>query len=519
MSDSTEAASSDTVRQFSREWWSNRPVTMPWCYDFCQPFYDEKPSRYSDDEFNHSIGIVFFNKPDGSIHPAGMVALEDGKFIFQYHPSYLADETLPAISEHLPKRKEAYEVEGRLQSFFDNLLSEGTLGKMQGKAIGQSPDSIDGDNENFKDRYHRMMMFGRDCPGAVWCTYIKIDPDLARIQHDALITESLRSRATIAGVQPKLLATMDDGQLRPTKYWETSSHIAKLNSEGHSFLPEREYMSFVATRALLPQDMTAQVHLTDLHLSNGDTHHVLAVKRFDRTEGDGRIHFEELNQLLRKSNKDRYNGHYDDLSTFIHKKMGQDGVKQVFARLISQFVLGNADSHFKNFAMFHDNASDTWKLTPSYDLAPSDMYGFKRLALLMRQSVPIATKRGRRRDNDDFIPNFVKRQPGEFDIDELDLKKLYELGHSMGLTIDEIKPILNDIILHIDDAKKAVMQDGSKELLQLDPATGKTLKEDFCRQIDVRSQRMFGFLMQYKPQPAQFADRDYDSGRSGMSGP
>ncbi|MDZ7763445.1 MAG: HipA N-terminal domain-containing protein [Melioribacteraceae bacterium] len=46
---------------------------------------------------------IYFNKT-----PVGILSRKNGKFIFRYYDSYLLDETKPAISLTLPKRKEEF---------------------------------------------------------------------------------------------------------------------------------------------------------------------------------------------------------------------------------------------------------------------------------------------------------------------------------------------------------------------------------------------------------------------------
>ncbi len=55
---------------------------------------------------------------------------DEGRYIFQYDSSYLADSSRKAISLSLPKRSEPYEAE-YLFPFFYNMLSEGSNKALQ----------------------------------------------------------------------------------------------------------------------------------------------------------------------------------------------------------------------------------------------------------------------------------------------------------------------------------------------------------------------------------------------------
>ncbi len=149
------------MRKFSPEWWQNKRVSHTWCHDFCTPFYLEDISLLNEETY-FSLAVVFFDTPNGNTIPVGFTAMQEGKFVFQYHPSYLADAMLPAISVTLPKRKERYEFADELPPFFDNLLAEGWFGKAQGAALKHNIEAIEHDVETIAERYHRMNMFGRD---------------------------------------------------------------------------------------------------------------------------------------------------------------------------------------------------------------------------------------------------------------------------------------------------------------------------------------------------------------------
>ena len=108
------------------------------------------------------------------------------------------------------------------------------------------------DNEILDNRYHRFMMFGRDYPGAVWATYIRVDPHISEEHHQYTIEAALRSRSSIAGMQPKLLGVADkNGKIHPANFWETSTHIVKLPPAVHMpMLMEYEYIRDVRLYAV-----------------------------------------------------------------------------------------------------------------------------------------------------------------------------------------------------------------------------------------------------------------------------
>lgn len=479
---------SGSPEKFSPEWWKSKDITHPWCHRFCTPFYENDPELLSNAKTQESLGIVFRNLPSGTIVPVGMLALKGENVVFQYHPSYLKSPHA-AISHTMPKREEPY-IDHNIPAFFDNLPAEGWFGKAQGKALGHDIENIDGDTEPLETRYHRLMMFGRDCPGAIWVTYVRNDPAISEEVFQDTVKAALQSRATISGVQPKLLAVMDGGKLRPTNYWETSSHIVKLPREdGYAHVVENEYMSIKATHLLLPEDKTVEAELTDLHLRDGSTRKVLAIKRFDRTESpEGKAHFEELNQLLGQHNHARYFGSYKQVADFIREKAGHEEVKVFYKRLLSQFLLGNVDNHLKNFAMFHDDGN--WKLTPSYDLAPSANY-------CSRGELALYTHGELSGTNDPRKKTTLKQNEYKLEYAQLDTKRLVIMGKTFGLSTEEIHQCMKGIVANIPKVKEAIMADPSKDLDCLMLNRRDRLRDDFCHRLDGRAQQLFGSMEKY----------------------
>ena len=513
----------DKPKLLSPEWWQQKDVSHPWCDRFCREFFEQDPKLRDDPKTYESVGVIFANRRNGDIVPVGITAIEDGNFIFQYHSSYLANPKFKPISETLPKQKERFVGVGQMLPYVDNLPAEGWFGKAQSQALATDESSRPYnredkhmDHEPLEERYHRFMMFGRDYPGAVWATYIHNDPEIATSHHQHMIEAALRSRSSIAGVQPKLLGVEDgNGDIRPASYWETSTHIVKLPPlESMPGLMEYEYMSMLATKALLPEDLTVDARLTDLHLPSGEKLNVLAIKRFDRTASEnGKIHFEEINQLLGQQNADRYHGGYVDIANVIREKMGQKGVQQFYARLMTQFLLGNSDNHCKNFALFTGFEGGEWRMTPDYDLAPTVNYRKSELALY---ATPHRNVSGGHEEES-------KEKYGS-----LDAKTLVQMGEAFGLSIGEISSTIHTIIAHIPEAKSVVMNDPSPRLdrpasnseegakYKIRPGQGHaqassktSARQDFCDRIDGRAHQLFGSLDKYisyrasKDKPAQ----------------
>jgi serine/threonine-protein kinase HipA len=285
-----------------------------------------------------------------------------GRCVFTYDPTYLEREQPAAIAHTLPLRVEPYVSERGLHPFFDNLVAEGWFRNAQARALGIDPSS----------RLALLLGFGHDLAGAVSVE----DPEPAERKHldhvDAVTIAALLGRASLSGIQRKLLVVRDGKSYRPVGPDELSTHIAKLPSGNLTNLLELEYLTTLAVRTLLPGDETVDMDIVHLPSINDDA---LIIPRFDRTSTGKRVHFEEFNQLLGKySGDDKYEGAYEDLGQFILRTPSciPAEADRLLRRILACLLVGNTDAHFKNFAMFH--ARDGLRLTPAYDLVAASFY-------------------------------------------------------------------------------------------------------------------------------------------------
>lgn len=291
-----------------------------------------------------------------------------GRYDFTYNTEYL-ERGGRAIAHTLPLQEEPHFGEGGLHPFFDNLVAEGWLRNAQARALGSST----------ADRFALLLAFGRDCAGAVTIN----DPaPAAELKLDAADQESiaaLTSRASLSGIQPKILAIKDARGFRPAKANENSSHIAKLPSGQLPDMIALEWLTTEATRKLLPKEPVPDMEIVSL----GDiANEALLIRRFDRPADGTKLHFEEFNQLLGKRSENKYDGNYEDMATFIRTTDGciPAEAERLFRRVLTCLLTGNSDAHLKNFAMFH--TTEGLRLAPSYDLLASSYYSqFDTLAL------------------------------------------------------------------------------------------------------------------------------------------
>lgn len=300
---------------------------------------------------------------------AGFIHEEPGERItFSYDSSYI-EGAHPAIAHTLPLQTQPHISNNGLHPFFDNLVSEGWLEQAQNRLLGRRKVS----------RFELLLAFGFDCAGAVSI----LDPEPSSLSEAMLDVDNpremavLTGRASLSGVQPKIAVILENGIYRSSGINELSTHIAKFPSVNHKDLTLNEYLVSFAFKALLPDDETVQLDIKEV---NGLNEPALLIKRFDR-DSNGRLHFEEFNQLLGKASHTKYDGSHKDMAHFIlntHSCLPTQAYL-LYRRILVGLLLGNTDMHLKNFAMFHTAAG--LQLTPSYDQVAASLYHYKSLAL------------------------------------------------------------------------------------------------------------------------------------------
>jgi serine/threonine-protein kinase HipA len=295
---------------------------------------------------------------------AGTISQEPGeRCSFVYDAGFLSGGA-EAISITLPLRSEAYVYQGRLHPFFDNLLAEGRQAAIQARWLGVPVE----------DRFARLLAFGEDCIGAVSVRDPKPRAATGEAPEDAAELAALNSRASISGVQSKLLVVETDDGFRPATAGELSTHIAKLASGNHPQIVPLEFLTTEAARMLLPDDAIVPVQIAPIP---GIVDEALMVRRFDRPVEHGAIgkrHFEEFNQILNQRSEDKYEGSYGDMARVLREnpRCALLDVDRLFRRILVSILLGNNDAHMKNFALLYDQ--DQLRLSPFYDLLAAALY-------------------------------------------------------------------------------------------------------------------------------------------------
>jgi serine/threonine-protein kinase HipA len=160
---------------------------------------------------------------------------------------------------------------------------------------------------------------------------------------------------TLGGARPKALVSMDGAQ------W-----VVKFADGEPTDTPLVEHASMtLAAQAGIVVAQTMPVRLPDGH--------AVAVRRFDRLPGGGRVHALSANVALHAAGESMG---YPQLAQLLRRRGVVAGDLQdahraeLFRRMVFNILIDNTDDHEKNHALLVDDAQQ-YLLSPAYDVLPS----------------------------------------------------------------------------------------------------------------------------------------------------
>ncbi len=195
-----------------------------------------------------------------------------------------------------------------------------------------------------------------------------LSPRLTDLSPLTLNAEQLRREAqqradkmSIQGVQPKLSANLDITN-HCFKLVDRGGHyILKPPSELYAELPQNEDLTMrLAACATIP------VPLHGL-LFNADQSFTYFIKRFDRGPKQQKYACEDFAQLSGSTRDTKYNSSMEKVAKIIELYCTFPEVekKQLFLRVLFNYLIGNEDMHLKNFSLLTMN--NKIQLAPAYD--------------------------------------------------------------------------------------------------------------------------------------------------------
>lgn len=312
---------------------------------------------------------------------AGLITADGDRYLFNYGQSYLArKDAIPLYVPELPLRQGAIppgrglQMAGCLRDASPDAWGRRVV---VNRLVGAKREAID---VGQVDELSYLLESGSDRVGALdfqassneyrpreaaGASYEELMEAVRRVEAGVPLTPELDRAlfhgSSIGGARPKALIT-DHGR----------KYVAKFSSQSDVFnVVKGEYVAMrLAERAGL--------RAAPVRLERAAGRDILLVERFDRERlGAGwarkamvsALTLFELDEMMA-----RY-ASYEELCSIVRHRFTAPEVtlRELFARLVFNILVGNTDDHARNHAAFWDGQRPT--LTPAYDICPQGRAG------------------------------------------------------------------------------------------------------------------------------------------------
>lgn len=321
---------------------------------------------------------------------AGLLTAQGSRLRFRYEPAWLKARGFTPLSPALPRSARAYSG-AAVETYFENLLPEGRPRDVIAHVRGVSK----------RDIFGLLAVLGGDCAGAVslWppgarprrksyaplprpALEILVTEVIHAEDHSALLIAHPEARATLAGSEQKMPATVAAGRLRVGRAGAPTTHVVKAGSKRRALSPVNEVYCMALARALgLQAAESALIRTADP---------VAAVRRHDRRlHGSAvrRLHALDLCQALKLPSARKYEDSggpsLRDIFRCVRRLSAapRRDVRALVRWTLFNYLIGNGDTHAKNLSLLAQGSE--LRLAPFYDLLCLAVYpGRKdRLAL------------------------------------------------------------------------------------------------------------------------------------------
>lgn len=319
----------------------------------------------------HVLDVLLYGDPIGTLTRVG-----GDRALFAFNDSYIGDAARPTLG--LGFRNRFGELitgfpptQTRLIPFFSNLLPEEPMRTYLAERAGVKPVR----------EFFLLWALGADLPGAItvappggepWPSDVSDGSDSGR-RENAL-------RFSLAGVQLKFSAVEKArGGLALPAGGVGGSWIVKLPSLSFAGVPENEFWMMTLARLL-------GINVPEVRLIGVDTieglpedigrlsGQALAVRRFDRSDDGGAVHFEDFAQVFGVYPEDKYKkASARNIATVIGAECGEGDIAEFIRRLTFNVLIGNADMHLKNWSLIYPDRRNA-ALAPAYDFVSTIAY-------------------------------------------------------------------------------------------------------------------------------------------------
>lgn len=302
--------------------------------------------------------------------------------LFAFDQDYVDDPNRPTLSLSYKARDGGLVTKPRsyttrVPPFFSNLLPEGHLRDYLARRAGVKPVR----------EFFLLSVLGPDLPGAV--EVVPIPDDERQSDHEDQETHDDDQqhgkdrpvlRFSLAGVQLKFSAILEAaGGLTVPADGMGGAWILKLPSAQYMGVPENEFAMMELARTVgIDVPETRLIPVEEIQGLPSDagrlTGQALAVRRFDRTDGGGRVHMEDFAQVFGLFPDDKYGTRSaDNIASVLRAEVGNEGSFEFVRRLAFSVAIGNADMHLKNWSLLYPDTR-TAVLSPAYDLLSTIPY-------------------------------------------------------------------------------------------------------------------------------------------------
>lgn len=347
----------------------------------------------------------------------GVLEEHNNRIFFEYAPEFIGTN-IPLSPFMLPLKQQVYEDEKRtfdgLFGVFNDSLPDGWGCLLLDRKLQKQ-----GLSYNAITPLQRLSLIGLNAMGALEYEPItEIDKDFTGdIELDSLSMEAgkilegnasevldtlLSLNGSSAGARPKIVAlvakdkqTLIHGSLAQENY---EPWLIKFNSS----LDDKDIGAKEYIYSLMAKDAGIDMPETYLFPSKNSSGH-FGVKRFDRTN-DGKVHIHTACGLLHASHRFASIDYTSllKLTAVLTKDVRE--VEKMVRLMIFNVKSGNKDDHSKNFS-FMLTRDNVWKMTPAYDLTPSEGINGEQTAMV--------NGKGKEITNEDFIKT---AEPFGFDV-------------------------------------------------------------------------------------------------------
>lgn len=327
--------------------------------------------------------LVQLYAPDNRWHDVGELVHQNEQSLFTTLERYWQEPNRPVLGQQFEENGPDWTPHSsiKLPTWFSHLLPEGYMRAIVSQSVGVHPDR----------EFFLLERLGKsDLPGATRVVPQDSSSDVAISSSEADDANGSDDndpllKFSLAGVQLKFSVYGDRqrGLTVPVSS-QAGNWIAKLPDGRANFknVPEAEYAAMELARGAGIE--TPELMLVDVeNIANIPewAHEVggraLAVSRYDRTSEGGRVHSEELAQILNVRTNDQRGkygrANFERVAEILDIVAGSEVVGEVIDRIVLNVLVGNGDAHIKNWSIIYPDGR-TPSLSPVYDVVPTVLY-------------------------------------------------------------------------------------------------------------------------------------------------